>query len=230
MSVAFIITALVIGLGGSIHCIAMCGPLVMSMPFQFASHKAPAIAAYIFFKSLAYGCQGIVMGFVGQAFSLLSLQSMLCLVVACFMLITMIFPVIHRKIKLPGWANALFGKTFHQLIEKPRLHWFALFGFLNGWLPCGVVLSALAVAAVPASPLQGFVFMFLFGIATSPVLISIIVFKRFITGKRKRFFNSLSRAAMFLVVLLLCWRAFAIHVNQRENGHGVIFCTPEIIR
>ncbi|MCP9752994.1 sulfite exporter TauE/SafE family protein [Ferruginibacter sp. HRS2-29] len=223
MSVVFIITALVIGFGGSLHCIAMCGPLVMSMPFNFASRKTTAVLIYILFKSLAYGCLGIIMGYVGRTFSILSLQSTLSLVAACCLLLMAVVPIVHNKLKLPKWVSAIYGKVFNQLMQSPRLHWFALFGFLNGWLPCGTVLSALAVAAVPASPVDGFVFMFLFGIATSPVLVSIIVFKKIIMGKRKYIFAHLSRIAMLLVALLLCWRTF---VPVSHDGKHPVYCSP----
>mgnify|MGYP000337831769 CR=1 FL=1 len=34
MSIAFLISALLLGLASSLHCVGMCGPLVMSVPVQ----------------------------------------------------------------------------------------------------------------------------------------------------------------------------------------------------
>ena len=196
------------------------------MPFHFAKQKTIAVAVYILFKSLAYGCLGIVVGLIGRTFSILSLQSVLSMVAACCMLLILVVPVIHSKMKLPPWMNKLYTTIFHQLMKNPRSQWFALFGFINGWLPCGTVAAALAVAAVPASPIEGFLFMFIFGLATAPVLIIMIIFKKGITGGGKRFFSLVSKTAMLLVVVLLCWRAFNVHEINADLEKHAIFCTP----
>jgi len=196
------------------------------MPFQFAKRKTIAVAVYILFKSLAYGCLGIVVGLIGRTFSIISLQSVLSMVAACCMLLILVVPVIHSKMKLPPWMNKSYTTIFHQLMKNPRSQWFALFGFINGWLPCGTVVAALAVAAVPASPIEGFLFMFIFGLATAPVLIIMIIFKKGITGGVKRIFSWVSKTAMLFVVVLLCWRAFGVNGNDPTAGKHMIFCAP----
>ncbi len=40
-----------------------------------------------------------------------------------------------------------------------------------GWLPCGLVYSALAYAATSETPLQGAVLMAAFGLGTSPAML-----------------------------------------------------------
>ena len=40
MSVALLISSLLLGLASSLHCVGMCGPLVMSIPVQhLPNHK-----------------------------------------------------------------------------------------------------------------------------------------------------------------------------------------------
>jgi sulfite exporter TauE/SafE len=48
-------------------------------------------------------------------------------------------------------------------------------GVVNGLLPCGLVYMALAGATAVQDPIQGGVFMILFGIGTLPLLITALV-------------------------------------------------------
>ena len=63
-------TAFVFGLVGSLHCLGMCGPLVMAIP-QSSGIKA---IAYHFSRILAYTIMGGVMGLFGKGLNIAGFQ------------------------------------------------------------------------------------------------------------------------------------------------------------
>ena len=62
--------AFILGLLGSFHCIGMCGPLVLAMPFHSfdGNKKILPMLFYHFGKSISYGMLGIFAGALGKTF------------------------------------------------------------------------------------------------------------------------------------------------------------------
>ena len=65
------------GLLGSIHCVGMCGPLVMALPLvdKQGFQKFLAIALYHIGKMGSYAMLGIIFGLLGSQFPMYLLPS-----------------------------------------------------------------------------------------------------------------------------------------------------------
>lgn len=175
---AIFITAFLLGIGGSLHCVGMCGPLVMGIPFQNGNvRKSVSLVLYHIGKSTAYGLLGIVLGLFGKGISLMNWQQALSIIAGLLIILFAFLPHLLQSNKI----NFLFGKKFGTLLQqvrtKPKAWHFSALGFLNGFLPCGLVYTALAGASVTADPFKGFLFMFIFGIGTVPALGILGIFK-----------------------------------------------------
>ena len=72
-------------------------------------------------------------------------------------------------------------------------------GAINGWLPCGLVYSALLVAASSGGATPGALGMFLFGVGTIPALLVVGVGAGALSARIRQ---TLTRGAGFLIAVV----------------------------
>ncbi len=178
------IGALMIGLVGSGHCMGMCGGIasLLSMGAPHA-RTSPLIPLFYNLGRLAsYALIGVI---VGGAISGLSELSGLTQSLAWLRLVAAIFMILVALYIAKWWQGLLviekLGQHIWKFISptgkrllplKSPLH--ALpFGFIWGWLPCGLVYSALTWSAVSGSAANGGLIMLAFGAGTLPSMLAI---------------------------------------------------------
>jgi sulfite exporter TauE/SafE len=81
---------------------------------------------------------------------------------------------------------------------------------LNGLLPCGVVYWAIAGSLLTFDPVSGGFYMFLFGIGTMPLLLSVVLLKNFVSKNHLSKLYRLIPAYQFALGVFLIWRAYRI--------------------
>lgn len=198
--VLLITTAFVLGLGGSLHCLGMCGPLVISIPFTVKeNHNYFSVAAYFISKALGYGLMGFIMGSIGCGFSFIEWQQALSIICGIFILLIAFYPVLQHRFLGSYSIQKPLQKIFAKMQAQPKWYYFAAFGFVNAYLPCGLVFTALAGATVTATATNGFLFMFFFGIGTVPALAATLFFKNKISFNYRQYFQ---KTAHYLAVLM----------------------------
>lgn len=183
------LTALLAGFLGSGHCIGMCGgitgALSSALPTTVRASRRGLLTyllAYNAGRLSTYVLLGAVLGFAGaQLGGLVSPERLLVVgrvVSGIFMIlfglyITGWWPVLTRLERLGQgvWRHLEpFGRRFLPP-RRPR-HALGL-GMVWGFLPCGLVYSALAWSLVGGSSWQGALIMFGFGLGTLPMLLSL---------------------------------------------------------
>ena len=90
-------------------------------------------------------------------------------------------------------------------------------GGLWGWLPCGLVYSALAAASVTGSVSSGAAFMFCFGLGTIPALVVTGGAANKIAGMLRQ--RSARRALGTLLIVLGCWTIYAALAPMHGGQH-----------
>src|SRR5690242_19956943 len=87
-------TAFVLGIVGSLHCAAMCGPLALALPATGATPVSffAGRAAYNTGRIATYCILGAVLGLMGQALALAGLQRWLSLSLGAIILLASIAP------------------------------------------------------------------------------------------------------------------------------------------
>jgi sulfite exporter TauE/SafE len=172
-------SALLLGLLGSLHCVAMCGPLAWALPLRAGAGRVRRAAARLehqLGRATTYAALGFGAGAVGQGLRLAGLQRALSLGAAAVVLAHLA----RRLGWLPGrlahagpaavaerWGLRLHGVLAPRL-RVPGSPWW--FGMLNGLLPCGLVGIALATAAATGSAWRGAATMAVFGLGTLPLM------------------------------------------------------------
>ena len=214
------------GLIGSVHCIGMCGPLVMALPISDQSNfkKWVSILLYHFGKISSYTVLGILFGLFGSSLPLYGVQENLSIVMGSIMLLYVLYViVIKSKWSLPFFQSnivyTLIVKKMGALFKSKNSSSFYLIGFLNGLLPCGMVYVALTSAIATQSVLQGGMIMAFFGIGTMPALIMVAIGGQYMGRTVRAKLQALLPVFIFSMGILLILRG--LHL-------GIPYLSPQI--
>jgi sulfite exporter TauE/SafE len=167
--------AFALGLLGSLHCAAMCGPLMLALPVPPGGPMRFFLGrtVYQFGRITTYALIGIIAGLVGRSLVFAGLQRWLSITLGCAILlgffiakkVSLSAPVVRLVSKLKSLMSVqLREKSFRSLV---------LLGMLNGLLPCGLVYVAMAGAVSHSTVLGGVGYMAAFGLGTLPTMLSI---------------------------------------------------------
>ena len=171
-----ILGAFLLGLFSSLHCVGMCGPIVMMLPLNHKSktQKYVQLALYHVGKLLSYGILGLVFGLFGKGLFLAGVQQNLSIILGIAMIVFTLVP--EKKLaqfnlskpiyKLIQKLKSTLGQQFHK---KSNTSLF-LIGTLNGFLPCALVYIALFGATTAQNVTQSVAYMASYGLGTIPLL------------------------------------------------------------
>ncbi len=185
-------SAFMTGLLGSTHCVGMCGGIVSVLGCGQSSENnttnTHSLGSFIAYHSAYNGGRIISYAIIGMIVAYISMQSTAITPVFSFpfgMVISGIFMVL-LGFYISGWWRILgqlerVGAYFWAYLKpigqrilpiKSVAHAFAL-GLVWGWLPCGLVYTALGLAALSFNPLMGAAIMLSFGLGTLPMLLAV---------------------------------------------------------
>ena len=203
-----------LGLVGSLHCVQMCGPIVLSyslllgpqsprrQSFAHLSYNAGRIITYSVLGALA-GSAGGAVGLLGQLTGLKNAAAIVagCLLILAGIWLAGLFP--HTGlVELKSYRWSPVGRLLRSssLVSKLGL------GLLLGFLPCGLIYAALLKAVETADPISGALTMLAFGAGTSGALLATGAFSSTAGRWLGRYSNQLAAAAVTLMGVFLLWR------------------------
>lgn len=160
------------GLLGSItHCSVMCSALTASQLIEMKSNHLPTslIAAYHAGRIITYSLLSVVAMLAGQWLFSAASQSWMR---GMLFLAGIIFVISALR---PRQTHACCSHSLQGLLSRiAALHQpyaiYALRGMLMGFMPCGLLVAALLLAATLPTALHAALGMALFGLATTPML------------------------------------------------------------
>ncbi len=168
-----------VGLLGGTHCVGMCGGIVGAL----AMGGAPRLSLHLAYNGgriASYAMAGALVGGLGSAS--LALAGQLPLRIALYILANLM--LIALGLYLMGLTRALafterLGQNLWRHIQPATRRFLPArsvaqafpLGLLWGWLPCGLVYSALATALTAGSAGRGALLMLAFGLGTLPNLL-----------------------------------------------------------
>jgi len=218
------LTAFLLGLLGSLHCIGMCGPIAFMLPVDRGNSfkKVIQVSSYHFGRLFAYALIGLVFGILGKGFDLFGLQQHLSIAIGILMIVVVLLPkkqmakisIITPLYKAISKVKSAMGDAF----KKKTADTFLTIGFLNGFLPCGLVYIAVFGAIASAGILEGSLYMFLFGLGTVPLMTSVVYFSGVIKGNTR---EKLRKAIPVFVVIIGLLFIF------RGMGLGIPYLSPK---
>jgi len=211
-------TAILIGFFGSLHCIGMCGPIAMVIPYHSTSfhHGFLRSGLYNSGRIIGYAAIGILPGLFGQGLYLAGLQKNMALVLGMFLLIMAVFSfglesrltsiAIFRSFN--QWLQKLLGK----FLKQPTNTGVLVTGILNAFIPCGLVYVALAGAVMQQNIWSGALYMGLFGLGTIPLMLGIGLAGPLIGIKWRNYLKRATPIFLILFAALFIFRGLNVNL------------------
>ena len=171
MQSSLALTALLMGLVGGPHCVAMCGAACAGMAQAAGSRRASALWGFQAGRLLGYSALGGVAAASMQGLGWLTVQSAALRPVWSLLHLgaLVLGLLLLSKAKQPVWlersGRLIWGRA-RQLATGCGRGLPLVVGALWTFLPCGLLYSALMVAALTGQALQGAAVMALFALGS----------------------------------------------------------------
>jgi sulfite exporter TauE/SafE len=212
-----------LGLAGSLHCVGMCGPLMLLLPkVQSPLRTLSTQGIYHFGKTLTYVLLGAILGMVFLWFDIRKIEQQFSLFLGVVFLMIWFIEFWGNKKKnqspLQNWVQKMFGKTINL---RATWGWF-LGGMLNGLLPCGLVYGALIASLGTGSSWGTILFMTGFGLGTSPALMGVSLGKFMLSPKWLPKFKGLLPYWYLIMAILFFLRGANLGIpflSPKFNSH-----------
>ncbi len=216
---AELLSALLVGLFGSSHCLLMCGGMAGALQLMMPGGRAHRFWLQLMLglgRISSYALTGALFGGLGAGFIGISgLTPAFLQLLAGLMLLAMALYISRLWFGLLWLERA--GKPLWQLLQPltrrlqplDRSHKAFAYGLLWGYLPCGLVYSALSWSLGSGSALSGALWMAAFGLGTLPAVLlagqAASVLRRYQQMPAVRY---LLAAGLAGYGLMTAWRAF----------------------
>ena len=218
-----LISALIFGLLGSFHCVGMCGPIAFLLPVDYNNNirKLGQIALYHFGRLSSYAIIGLLFGLLGKSFSLFGLQQQLSILVGALMILVILLP--YKKFSKYNGSKPIFKivskvkSNLGKQLKRKSPDTFYTIGFLNGFLPCGLVYMAVFGAIASGTALEGSLYMGVFGLGTIPLMTTAIYLGNFINLNIR---SKIRKAVPVFVILI------GLLFILRGMGLGIPYLSP----
>ncbi len=179
------LVAFLTGLFGGVHCFGMCGGIVGALTLGTSKEEtsSPIIISlgYNIGRISGYILAGAIVGFLGSSLvdltGIQTAKQVLAIIASLFMIalglylagiwngianIESVGSVLWKRIQ-PLTQRFIPVKSFQQALPL---------GFLWGWLPCGLVYTALIWTLSAGGAMEGALIMLAFGLGTLPNLLA----------------------------------------------------------
>jgi hypothetical protein len=221
------LAAFFLGLAGSLHCAAMCGPLILAVnaarrqdPARPATTRRADILYNVSYhggRLVTYGFLGAVSGLIGAAIVFAGFQRWISIAAGSLILLGALTSFRARQGGSAGRVVSAVKTRFGRSLRHRTPGAAALLGGLNGLLPCGLVYIACAAAAGAGSISGGVAAMLAFGLGTAPMLLAIGL-----AGKAVRWSHPLRLRRAVLV----CVTIVGVLLIVRGLSLGIPYLSP----
>ena len=219
-----LLSAVILGLLSSFHCVGMCGPIAFVLPVDRTNKYKQAYQTLLYHlgRLLAYASIGLLFGLLGKGLYMAGFQQRLSILLGILMIALVLIPLrILNKYNFskPVYQGISIIKSKLGLyLKKKSSRAIFTIGFFNGFLPCGMVYMALVGAVATSEFYLGGLYMFLFGLGTIPMM-TVAVYSKNIFSLNIR--NKIQKAIPVFVVVI------GILFILRGMGLGIPYVSPK---
>ncbi|NNG11254.1 MAG: sulfite exporter TauE/SafE family protein [Arenibacter sp.] len=219
-----LLSAVIIGLMGSFHCVGMCGPIAFMLPVDRHNPTKKLLQVFLYHvgRLTSYGILGLIFGFLGKGLYVFGLQQKLSIIIGVLMITIILIP--HKTFSQYNLSKPIYSilsnikNRLGKELKKKTPDTFLTIGLLNGLLPCGLVYMALFGSMATANPWTGALYMALFGVGTIPLMTAAVYFSSFLKGGTKKTVQRLIPIIVVIIGLLFILRGL---------GLGIPYISPE---
>ncbi|MBL1321711.1 MAG: sulfite exporter TauE/SafE family protein [Methylophaga sp.] len=224
------VTAFLLGLFSTVHCIAMCGSVIgaltLSLPSEVRENQAkmfPYVFNYNLGRLISYAMAGAIVGLLSSPLATFDGHAVLryisiIVMIAMGLYLAGWFPkfAYMERMGAPIWR--WLQPIGQKLLPVRKLSQAFYLGMVWGWLPCGLVYAALAVAATAGEPVKASLVMLAFGAGTLPAVMGAGLFTGFLSAMAG--IKHLRQIAGVLIIAMALATAFwpMDHSNMHHEG------------
>lgn len=213
-------TAFIMGLVGSLHCIGMCGPIALSLPYH-DPQKWKTLRNVLLYNSgrvLSYCLLGILPAILGLGVQIGGFQKTTTIVLGVLMIVFAFFSFnLNSRLwsfgplaRFKQWVQQQLGR----LLKSHSLTAFLGIGLFNGLLPCGMVYAAMAGAVTQSALINSFLYMALFGLGTIPMMLALALAGNWLSWRWRRVLRSATPLFLLFFGALLLARAWQVELPE----------------
>lgn len=212
-----LVSALIFGLLGSFHCVGMCGPIAFMLPVSRDNKLKKFLQIFLYHggRLLSYSIIGLTFGIVGKSLNLFGLQQQLSILMGLLMIVVVLVPLGRFQKYLSKPVYRIIGKIKSSLgtaLKSKSPDTFLSIGFLNGFLPCGLVYIAVFGAIATGSIYEGSLYMLLFGLGTIPLMTGAVYFSGMLNKLGRQRIRKLIPVFVVLVGALFILRGLGLGI------------------
>jgi uncharacterized protein len=231
----------VTGILGSMHCVGMCGAIVMAYSTQQGSPKVdgtltvgsslrsgfPAHLVYNSGRIVSYMVVGALAGFFGGIiFSVKEVGMWFSIVAGTLMVVTglLMLNLVPRINVWSGgdksWLRRLHLQSVANLLTLRTLESKFYIGLLTPFLPCGLLYSMFIKAAATGGGISGALTMLAFGAGIVPALVLTGLVSAYVGIKLRYYANKLAAVTIILMGLIMIMRGTGAPIPFTGSHHG----------
>ncbi|MFG5098111.1 sulfite exporter TauE/SafE family protein [Campylobacter lari] len=218
MNLDFIALASIAFLSSFGHCYGMCGGFVLAYTQLSKQIKLPfflLIFSYHLSRIFAYVCLGVFFGFFGNLFSFSEFAKGIMLFIIGIFMVVLAFALIFKGKLLTFFESSLIfdciiKKNISRLIQNKSLKSTIFLGFLNGFVPCGLVYFYIAFGMSMQNVYLAALIMLVFGLSTLPALVFFAYFSKTLSEKFQKTASLISYILIFFYGLYFSYIGFSI--------------------
>jgi sulfite exporter TauE/SafE len=225
-------TAFLIGLLGSLHCVGMCGPIALALPYQAKTRSLTILNVLLYNvgRITTYAIIGLLPGLLGLGLALSGFQRNVSLTLGIVFFVAALFSLgfFRSNHQLPIFEQFYQGvqKRLSNMLGSKKRYAFYTIGFVNGFLPCGLIYMALAGALVQFDLLGSMSYMIFFGLGTIPLMLLVATSQQMISGGMRRVLRKSTPFFMLFMSALLIYRGLFINLPDAIDSWFMLGSVP----
>jgi uncharacterized protein len=227
----------VAGMFGSLHCVGMCGPIVLAYATQRRAAQADAprgvlatLPMHLLYNGgrvLSYAAVGAVVGALGGTITSLrgigvwvSVVAGVVTIVAGVLLLGIFSTSSLWKGGERSWFRRFHLRTIGRVLALRSPGAPLLIGLLTPFLPCGLLYAMVISAAATGSAWNGAMMMLAFGAGIVPALLATGIASSFFGTRLRASANRIAAFTIILMGILLIFRGVGVPMPFMGPGHN----------
>ncbi len=210
------------GIGGSLHCVGMCGGLVTA-----TCQKSEEVMRYQLGRLTGYLTLGLFAGFLGKIFTIQASNPKLTLIPGLMIGSLFLFWGVQNfrgkkaELPLPVFLSKLYSKLWGKLVKNNNGNFKSyLVGLLSIFLPCGLLYGVVLGVAAFEHSFYAILYMFFFWLGTLPSMVfAPTILQKFLRPLKAKLPKSYAISLILLGLLTISYRVMRFQeVNAVQHS------------
>ena len=210
-------SAFILGLLGSLHCAAMCGPFMLGLAAR--NYSLFSLLVHHVGRWLGYSALALFFYFLISPLQVFKLQQYIGLVSGILLILYALKGYIPPVNALIDFISQKISSQMTKI--NPGRTGSITLGVLNGLLPCGLSFGAAILSVNAGSATSAMLYMVFFGIGTLPILLAISYLPKFGKGQIIQKLNRHTPKLLLIVGLVLIIRSAGLGIPYISPAYDV---------